>query len=157
MRSVYRLNASIFEETTIAVPETPYGFKNKSPVNSDSENTHSESTPNSPNEHEYLAPGFPYVSRNEAENRFRKISSPARMKFFQPDKETVAKFNARWVVLYLHSQDCARKRPNEWTLECAELFAGNFPRSGSRSFYDAGLLPIQNRQLSSLQDVRSSR
>ncbi|XP_055349644.1 bestrophin-3-like [Paramacrobiotus metropolitanus] len=41
-------------------------------------------------------PGCPVVPADgKKEERFRKISSPARMKFFQPDRETMAKFNQR--------------------------------------------------------------
>jgi hypothetical protein len=78
-----------FQEISIVVPPNPYGLR------TDKQNCVRK------DENGYLTPGFPTSSESqpfgetESEKRLRKISSPARTRFYSPDKEILAKFNSR--------------------------------------------------------------
>ena len=92
-----------FDEITISVPTNPYGLrKPETSVGSDGEEekrAHSDKYLDKTDENSYLSPGCPVAPKEDPiETRFRKISSPARTKFFQPDKDILAKFNARCVL-----------------------------------------------------------
>lgn len=89
-------SASVFEGISIAVPKDPYGLNEKTP-DSDGEDTHIQKERRLDENVDYLSPGCPLLPTAELDTRFRKISSPARTRFFQPDKDVLAKFNARYV------------------------------------------------------------
>ncbi|OQV12140.1 Bestrophin-3 [Hypsibius exemplaris] len=82
-----------FQEISITVPADPY--QGQRPTTSQPEVQIMK------DENGYLTPGFPTYTESQpfgpeiAQKRIRKISSPARTRFYSPDKEILAKFNSR--------------------------------------------------------------